>query len=60
MATFWTRRKDNVAKDERTATPWQVVTDAATVSPSDKTSTSEIVPKQKPENAKVYNTESPK
>lgn len=59
MATIWTRRKKDVAKDERTAAPWNNVVNAADVS-ADTTSTSELVLKAKPKDAKVYHTESPK
>ncbi len=60
MATIWTRRKEDAARDKRTATPWNTMTENAVASSADGSSTAEIARKAKPQDAKVYNTESPK
>ncbi|MDE6150698.1 MAG: hypothetical protein K2G12_01725 [Prevotella sp.] len=60
MATIWTRRKEDAARDRRTATPWNTIEENAAASSADGSSTAEIERKAKPQDAKVYNTESPK
>lgn len=52
MGKFWTRRNDNLNKDERTADPWRTAKDGLHAA--------DLAPKAKPQDAKVNLTERPK
>ncbi|MGM9713342.1 MAG: hypothetical protein ACI3Y5_04390 [Prevotella sp.] len=56
MARIWTRKHNEAAEKNHTADPWHILTESHVAETSPEASN--LAPKAKPQDKRIYNTES--